>query len=394
MSRRIFSVKLPVVPNEMAREEIRKQVVFLSRDIGKAHFSTDNQSVEFEAREESGEQLTVEVKTLALRIERALRNLERKSRLSYRPEGNPALGTGFYLDGCDLTGNGQVILHGAPLALFRYFDRVFEGFGSAWSAQPLQAPVLIPDSVLARCDYFRSFPQYVTFATHLQEDVQLLNAFRERHGTASELDDQALRDMERPDTCLSPAMCYHVYHWQQNRAISSEAQAYGICGPCFRYESGNMSSLKRLWNFTMREVVFLGARESVLQAREKSIEMMGQFLRDHRLAGEIRTASDPFFVAPDAVAKTHFQLSSESKFEIALPLADGDFLAVGSHNYHSDFFGRAFNITVEGAAAMHSVCVAFGLERWVFAFMQQHGSDPSRWPDAARLAPEIRAVSR
>lgn len=394
MSRRAFRIKLPVVPNEMAREEIRKQVVFLSRDIGKARFCEDNQTIEYEAAEDSGERLATEVRTMALRIERALRNLERKSRLSYKPDGSSPLSGNFSLDGCDLAGNGQVILHGVPLALMRYFDRVFEGFGTAWSAQPVQAPVLIPDSVLARCDYFRSFPQYVTFATHLQEDVQLLNSFRERHGSASQLDGEALRDMEHPDTCLSPAMCYHVYHWRQNQTISSGPQAYGICGPCFRYESENMSSLKRLWNFTMREVVFLGARENVLQAREQSIEMMGQFLRDHRLAGEIRTASDPFFVAADAVAKTHFQLSSESKFEVALPLADGDFLAVGSHNYHSDFFGRAFNIRVDGAGAMHSVCVAFGLERWVFAFMQQHGSDPGRWPDPVRLAPEMQALRR
>lgn len=119
---------------------------------------------------------------------------------------------------------------------------------------------------------------------------------------------------------------------------------------------------------------------------------MSGFLTEHRLASEIRTASDPFFVASDAVAKTHFQLSSESKFEVVLPLLDGDLLAVGSHNYHSDFFGRTFNVMVEGAAAMHSACVAFGLERFVFAYLQQHGSDPNHWPDAARLAPEIQAL--
>src|SRR6266480_2482200 len=88
---------------------------------------------------------------------------------------------------------------------------------------------------------------------------------------------------------------------------------------------------------------------------------------------EIRTASDPFFIAPDAAAKTYFQLSSETKFEMSLLLPDDKRLAVGSHNYHSDFFGRAFNTTVDGAGYMHSVCVAFGLERWVYGFLAQHG---------------------
>jgi seryl-tRNA synthetase len=167
---------------------------------------------------------------------------------------------------------------------------------------------------------------------------------------------------------------------------------YGICGKCFRYESTNLVDLRRLWDFTMREVVFLGSRDDVLKHRERSIEMMSQFLEAHRLAGEIRTASDPFFIAPDAVSKTYFQLSSDSKYEVSLMLPEGERVAVGSHNYHSDFFGRAFHTDVEGAGPMHSVCVAFGLERWVYAFLQQHGSDSARWPDAVRRAPEFMAA--
>jgi hypothetical protein len=140
----------------------------------------------------------------------------------------------------------------------------------------------------------------------------------------------------------------------------------------------------------MREVVFIGGRDEVLREREKSITMMSEFLDSHRLAGEIRTASDPFFVAPDAVSKTYFQLSSDSKFEVSLLLPGGERTAVGSHNYHSDFFGRVFNTTLERSGGpMHSVCVAFGLERWVHAFLQQHGSEPSRWPDPIRKAPEF-----
>jgi hypothetical protein len=266
MNMRTFTVELSVVPNEMAREEIRKQIVFLSQEIQNPRFSADNRCIQFDAPEESYARLAAEIKILATRIERALRNLERKSRFSFMPTGNPVHSEGFSLDGVDFLGNGQALMHGVPLALMRYLDRVFESFGQRWSAQPVQAPTLIPDTVLARCDYFRSFPQYVTFATHLREDVQLVNAFRARHETATQLDSESLADMARPDACLSPAMCYHVYHWHQNRTISPGPNAFGICGHCFRYESSNMSSLKRLWNFTMREVVFLGARENVLKA--------------------------------------------------------------------------------------------------------------------------------
>lgn len=121
--------------------------------------------------------------------------------------------------------------------------------------------------------------------------------------------------------------------------------------------------------------------------------MMSDFLRQHRLAGEIRTASDPFFTAPDADTKTYFQLSSESKYEVSLLLPGGERLAVGSHNYHSNFFGRVFKVDVESGGPMHSVCVAFGLERWVHAFLQQHGCDVAGWPDPVRRAAEFAALA-
>jgi hypothetical protein len=32
-------------------------------------------------------------------------------------------------------------------------------------------------------------------------------------------------------------------------------------------------------------------------------------------------------------------------------------------------------------APAHSACVAFGIERWLFAIVDRHGLDPSGWPD-------------
>lgn len=70
-------------------------------------------------------------------------------------------------------------------------------------------------------------------------------------------------------------------------------------------------------------------------------------------------------------------------------LPEDERVAAGSLNYHSDFFGKAFDCNVEGAGPMHSVCIAFGLERWIYAFLTQHGDDPSAWPDVVRSSPEM-----
>jgi seryl-tRNA synthetase len=374
----------------MAQEEIRKQAVFLSKSLSNLSFSPNGATILFDAPDAEAAALEASVLQLGNQVARALRNLERKLVFSSAAMAAPTFSTGASMEGVHFLGVGQVALSGLPLRLFRYFDRVFEAFGDPWHAEPLLTPTLIPAKTLSQCDYFRSFPHNVTFASHLREESEVIDGFRKRHQTADDLDHLALADMEKPEACLSPAVCYHVYHLHENQTLPAAGIVYGICGKCFRYESSNLLDLRRLWDFTMREVVFLGSREYVLEQREKSIGMMSAFLDQHAVAGEIRTASDPFFVAPEAVSKTYFQLSSDSKFEVSLLLPDGGRAAVGSHNYHADFFGRAFHTDVEGAGAMHSVCVAFGLERWVYAFLQQHGADPSRWPDPMRDAPEFR----
>jgi len=389
-----YTIRLTAPAHEMAREEILKQAAFISKEITELHFSEDGSEIVFSAPAARGPDLIASVQTLASRTQRALRSLERKVVFRSSDMNVPHFSDDVDFSDVHFLGTGQVAMEGVPLALFRYFDRAFEGFGSPWQAKPLMTPTLIPTRVLARCDYFRSFPQYVTFATHLKEDVAVIDGFRGRHQTADDLDSAALADMDRPEACLSPAVCYHVYHLYEGKTIAPLGAIHGICGKCFRFESTNISDLRRLWDFTMREVVFMGAREEVLRARERSIEMMADFLRTHQLAGEIRTASDPFFISPEATSKTYFQLSSDSKFEVSLLLPHGERLAVGSHNYHSDFFGRIFNVNVEGGGPMHSVCVAFGLERWVHAFLQQHGDKPASWPDPIRNATEFAGFAK
>lgn len=385
-----FSVQLPAPANEMVREEITKQVAHVSRRIRDIRFHDDQRTLEFAVDGDDGEGLRGKVEEVAVRLQRSLRSLERK--LLHRFEGpavRPPFVAGTLPPGARMLGTGQVALQGLSLALFRYFDRVFERFGEPWQPIAVQTPTLMPSTMLAKCDYFRSFPQYVTFATHIREDFESIADFRARHQKLDDLDDRALGNMVTPDACLSPAVCYHVYHMHADSEIAGQGQAFSVAGKCFRFESTNMRDLRRLWDFTMRELVFAGTRDWVLEQRDIAIKRFVPILESFGVAAEIRTASDPFFIAPDAAAKTYFQLSSETKFEMAIELAPGDFMAVGSFNYHTDFFGKAFTVKDGDGGPMHSVCVAFGLERWVHGFIAQHGTNPAKWPEAVRTAPEF-----
>jgi hypothetical protein len=386
---RSFSVVLDIPAHEMAQEEIEKQIAFLAKGIGKVHFSEDGKTLGFDAPANAPDALGSQARDLAMQVQRGLRSLQRKVayRSSFADRGR-FLGDGTHPD-IHMVAAGQAIITGLPERLFHYFDRILDDFGVIWNPTRVITPTLIPSGVLAKCDYFRSFPQNVTFACHLGEDAETITTFRERHKTRDSLEPDALTHMDAPEACLSPAVCYHVYAMNQGRIIAANGPTYNIRGKCFRFESTNMRDLRRLWDFTMRETVFLGSRDHVLAQRDRGIDLIAKFLEDHQFAGEVRTASDPFFSASDAMAKTYFQLSSETKYELALMLHDGGRLAVGSMNYHSDFFGRVFNVQVDGAGAMHSVCCGFGIERLVYAFLSQHGNNPEQWPEVVRRAREF-----
>ncbi|EYF01139.1 Archaeal seryl-tRNA synthetase-related sequence [Chondromyces apiculatus DSM 436] len=382
-------VELKLQASEMAQEEIPKDIAFLDKQVRDIQFLNDGKSLAFDAPEHLAEQLGKQAIEIAYQKQRSLRGLARKIVYQSPRIATPEFhGTGM-TEGIHAMGRGQIALEGNGLRLYRYFDRTLAALGDPFAPTPMLTPTLIPTTTLSKCDYFRSFPHIVTFTSHLPEDRLRIDDFRKRHDTRDDLDDRALSDLVTPEACLSPAVCYHVYAANRDRVIAAEGLRYAVVGRCFRYESSKMTDLRRLWEFTMREIVFLGSRDNVLGLREKGNVLVSNYLADHDIAGEIRTASDPFFIAPDADAKTFFQLSSDTKWEISLLLPNSERLAAGSLNYHSDFFGRAFACDVEGAGPMHSVCVAFGLERWVYAFLTQHGDDPSRWPDIIRRAPEM-----
>jgi seryl-tRNA synthetase len=381
------TVQLHEPATDMTREEIVKQVAHLNGSLRNPQISPDGSKLQFDVAAEEAENAKQHAERLCALIQRSLRNVQRKVVYSTRAMSRPIIrGTTKPGEGVYMAGRGQVMLEGLPLQLFRYFDSALADLEKHWATQDLLTPTLIPADVLAKCDYFRSFPNTVTFACHLEPDASVINRFRTRHEHKNTVDHEALADMATPEACLAPAVCYHVYHRNQGLTLPSDGIAYSVRGKCFRYESSNMRELTRLWDFTMRELVFLGTRDYVLEERERCVEIVGEFLDELGFAAEIRTASDPFYIAPDASSKTYFQLTAETKYELSAVLPNEQRLAIGSLNYHTDFFGRAFDITVDGAGPAHSSCIGFGLERFVCAFIAQHGDKPENWPESVRTA--------
>ncbi len=263
--------------------------------------------------------------------------------------------------------------------LITYFESIFTDLAAFFDAKPYRFPTLIPASYMERVNYFRAFPHSLSFATHLRGDLDIIQDFSEHAHCEHDTLSTDMSSFARIQTLLSPAVCYHLYFMFADRTLLADHLAATAVGNCFRYEASNLVSLERLWNFTMREVIFMGSKEYVLDNRETARKRMETKLGELGFAYRVESANDPFFIGEfkQAAFQTAFQL----KYEIraALPFKQST-LAVGSYNYHQDFFGRSLNIKLPDGNPVHTGCAAFGLERMAFAFLAQFGLDPRDWP--------------
>ena len=107
----------------------------------------------------------------------------------------------------------------------------------------------------------------------------------------------------------------------------------------------------------------------------------------------MENANDMFFT-DDYAVKASFQRQQEAKRELRLLVPQEDRrISTFSSNFHSNTFGKAFGITVDGRPAT-SACVGWGLERWVYCIFSQFGLDPKAWPAGLQEDYERYARSR
>jgi seryl-tRNA synthetase len=283
-------------------------------------------------------------------------------------------------------GNGHLALAGARLRLFQDLDRLFLSWASACGAQEHQFPPVIPARELARVGYFQSFPHHMTLAVGLDCAHENLSAFAEREPLDARGALRLTRSAPVQDV-LTPAACYHVYINCQNETLAAPRYVT-TRATCFRREQ-HYVPLRRQWSFSMREIVCLGTADEVLAFLDGHRRKLARFFAGVGLPIEWRAATDPFFNAqsnPRYLAQKLDPVKTEMVF--------GEDLAIGSMNFHRNYFGETFGISRNGEDAF-SGCVAFGLERWIYALTARFGEDPAGWPDlqeaAGRRAAAIRA---
>ncbi|AXG79862.1 class-II aminoacyl-tRNA synthetase family protein [Streptomyces paludis] len=266
---------------------------------------------------------------------------------------------------------GSAALTGPLLELADRLDRALLHLAARWDAVPEEHPALLAAEDLEPVAYLSSFPQLATFAVSLSTEGDDLESFA---GTAQKDTAAALSRgrLTTPRDVLTPAACYHVYAHHRGRELTAPLRVT-TRNTCFRRED-HFTPLRRQWSFRMREIVCLGTPEEVTPFLDGARTAVDGLLAALDLTVRWAPATDPFF-NPAANPQYLMQKLHPTKYEACY----GD-LAIASVNLHQDHFGGAYAITRDGRPVT-SGCVAFGIERWLYAVLDRWGTDPAAWPD-------------
>jgi len=286
------------------------------------------------------------------------------------------------------SGEGQVGFGEPLLSLMDYFDkRVKQIAFTLPNPREYRYPTLLPTHVLEEFGYFASFPQFMMFVTRLHNDMDVYRDFVDEYERNGQITSALFSHCQNHDYCLPPTMCYHTYHQYRGQELADDTVVTAK-GKSFRYESKYYRGLERLWDFTIREIVFMGTRDFVLDCRQRFMEQSFALMEELGLYGFCEVANDPFFVASDTAGKIFSQRALELKYELRLTVAEEEPLdrsiAVASFNFHETFFGENFGIKRGDQQPTLTGCVGFGLERLVYAFLCQHGLDEHKWPESVK----------
>ena len=283
-------------------------------------------------------------------------------------------------------GDGIFVFQGQFLKLMRFFDGIFTKFADELNGIEQYYPTRWPIELFKKINYFEEFPQNILLVSGAKKERKALESLIDKYGKSNNFKEIELGDFLEPaTTALGTSTCDPCYYIHKNGKLGKNETYYAL-SKCFRNEKSTTNQLDRLTEFSMREVIAAGEEEFVKSQREIFLKFIESFASFTGLACSLEKASDPFFTN-EIPEKGALQNHIESKFELLVPLGNGrSDLAVGSVNWHNDFFGRSFEIRDNSNYYMSSCCLAFGLERLVFAFLTQYGLVKTEWPEEVQKA--------
>ncbi|MFS8184579.1 aminoacyl--tRNA ligase-related protein [Pseudovibrio denitrificans] len=262
---------------------------------------------------------------------------------------------------------GLATLGPEALKISKQLDSVFVFWAQEVNAVPMLFPPLLKISDLDRFDYFKNFPHLANLATTIDETKlpSYSNSDCSCGIPVSQLSDS--------EYAMAPAACYPIYLQLRDKQLK-EPKYYTTSATCYRNER-EYNELKRLRAFTMREIVCVGDHGSVIAHLQSFTSKVKEFSTSLDLAIGVEAASDPFFQPENASEDQKARLLMSQLFPTKEEFLFEGSVAIGSANFHRNFFGERCNIRMSDNKIAYTGCVAFGIERWLHALLKVHNED-------------------
>ncbi len=261
------------------------------------------------------------------------------------------------VDACRVGDDGRATLGPSAIRLLGMLDANFAHWGAAAGADEYRYPPVVAVADLDRLDYFDNFPHLASPVSGIDRALMSDAGLAEGVVADGTVAASALTDTRY---ALPSAACYSAYFALRDTTLEQEATRITTVATCFRRED-HYEGLRRLFGFTMREIVCIGTQEAVLDHLSTFKARIAGFLSEVGIPHEVDIASDPFFDPNGARSTMQKLFPTKEEF-----LYDGK-LAIASVNFHRNFFGERCDIRLPDGSAAFTGCVAFGLERWLSA---------------------------
>jgi seryl-tRNA synthetase len=268
------------------------------------------------------------------------------------------------------TDDGLDVLGADELRLLRVLDDLFTSWAARLGAEERRYPFLLRPRELEDIDYYENFP-HLGLAAAAADPKRLTDLRALSETPLGELPADVLHDAA---LALPSAACYSVYFHLRGQTLTSLEHRVTTLATCFRNET-HYEGLRRLLGFSMREIVFVGPPDGATGHLEETKDLVLSLAEGLGLAMDTRTATDPFFDSRGSRATMQRLFPVKEEFVV-------DDLAVGSVNYHRNFFGERCGISLPDGTPASTSCCAFGLERWVHVLTARFG-------DARRAAEAV-----
>ena len=257
-------------------------------------------------------------------------------------------------------GPGQYGMGNLFLKTFKYFERECYRMALKQNPQEFVYPNLIPRDLIKYADYTTPQGSGLTWLTPSPPGVQA----------------------KWPEHLGKPAVCLHCYpHFGRKTIAKDRPVTLTTQGRCYRYEGAEQFSPDRLWEFIMRESVYMGNPVFVRDSLKEIETLATAWMKRIGLRAWVQPADDPLS-GPDLAFRPPQSTAVKWELRIALP-ASGTSLAAASFNYHGNRYSKPFEISEDGNSAATG-CAGFGIERLTWGFLAQNGLETKNWPQAVR----------